>query len=267
VIDTHVNLHHEAFADDFAAVMARAVASGIDTMVTISDMRANQSAIAAIADAHSHVFRTVGAHPHYAKDHLDWSAADLIAAASASKVVGIGETGLDFHYMHSPIEDQVQVFAAHTKAAQATGLPLVVHTRNADEMTATMLEAAMAQREFPLLLHCYTSGLDLLRRGLALGGFVSFSGIATFKNATEVRAAAALVPGNRILIETDCPYLAPVPMRGRRNEPSFLPHVAAFLAHERGMEPLAFAQQADDNARALFGPMAHSGVSPCTRQP
>lgn len=258
MIDTHVNLHHEAFAEDLGAVMDRAAAAGIDTMITISDKRDNQEAIAAIAAAHGHVFRTIGAHPHYASSHLDWSAQDLVEAAREPKVVGIGETGLDFHYMHSPAEDQVQVFAAHIAAAQATGLPLVVHTRNADQMTANMLESALKERAFPLLLHCYTSGLDLLRRGLDLGAFVSFSGIATFKNASEVRAAAALTPDDRILIETDCPYLAPVPMRGRRNEPSFLPHVCAFLAEQRGIPAQMFARLADANARALFGPMPHA---------
>jgi TatD DNase family protein len=262
MIDTHVNLHHEAFREDFDAVLERAIAAGIDTMVTISDMRANQSAIAAIAATHAHVFRTVGAHPHYASDHLDWNAEALAQAAKAPKVVAIGETGLDFHYMHSPPDAQAQVFAAHIEAAQATGLPLVVHTRNADDQTAAMLEAAMAARPFKLLLHCYTSGLGLLQRGLDLGAYVSFSGIATFKNASDVRAAASRVQDDRLLIETDCPYLAPVPMRGRRNEPAFLPHVAAFMAKERSMPAEAFIALVDANARALFGPMAHATVQP-----
>ena len=152
----------------------------------------------------------------------------------ADRVVGVGECGLDYHYDLSPRDVQRQVFAVHIQAAQATGLPLVVHTREADEDMATMLEQAHARRPFKLLMHCYTSGADLARRAAGLGAWFSVSGIATFKGATDVRALIAAMPADRILVETDCPYLAPAPLRGRRNEPAFLPHVLAKLAEIRG---------------------------------
>jgi TatD DNase family protein len=252
MIDSHVNLHHEAFAEDLDAVLARALEAGVDAMLTICDKIENVPAIAAIADNRARMWRSVGAHPHYASDHRSLTAAHLIELASPQKVIGIGETGLDFHYSFSPQDDQVQVFLAHIDAARATGLPLIVHTREADQLMGDILEAEMAKGAFPILLHCYTSGMDLLRRGLALGAYVAFSGIATFKNASGVRDAALAVPRDRVLIETDCPYLAPIPMRGRRNEPAFVPHVSAFLADLYGMEAGDFARQADANFFALF---------------
>jgi TatD DNase family protein len=252
MIDSHVNLHHEAFAEDLEDVLARARAAGVDGMLTICDKIHNIPDITAIADARPRLWRSVGAHPHYASEHLDLTSAHLVELAKPEKVVGIGETGLDFHYTYSRLEDQVQVFKAHIDAARVTGLPLIVHTREADQLMADILEEEMTKGAFPILLHCYTSGMELLQRGLALGAYVAFSGIATFKNATAVREAALAVPRNRILIETDCPYLAPIPMRGRRNEPSFVPHVSAFLANLYGMESHEFAAQADTNFFALF---------------
>jgi TatD DNase family protein len=252
MIDTHVNLHHEAFEADLPAVLARARAAGVDAMISICDRLESIPAIKAIADGDAAIWRTVGVHPHHAKDAPDLTAEALIALAEDPKVVAIGETGLDLHYEFSPLEAQERGFRAHVAAARETGLPLIVHTRMADERTAAILEDETAAGAFPILLHCYTSGLDLLARGLALGAFVSISGIATFKNAHDVREAARRVPPDRLLIETDCPYLAPVPQRGRRNEPAFLPHVAAFLADLSGEAPEAFAARVDDNARALF---------------
>jgi TatD DNase family protein len=252
MIDSHVNLHHEAFENDLDEVFARAQAAGVDGMLTISDKIASIPAISAIADGRPRVWRSVGAHPHYASDHLDLEAQDLIDLAGPDKVIGIGETGLDFHYSFSPQDDQVKVFLAHIAAARATGLPLIVHTREADELMGDILEAEMAKGAFPILLHCYTSGMDLLRRGLALGAYVAFSGIATFKNASNVREAALAVPRDKVLIETDCPYLAPIPMRGRRNEPAFASLVSAFLADLYGMDHQVFAAQADANFFALF---------------
>jgi TatD DNase family protein len=252
MIDSHVNLHHEAFGEDLDSVMARALASGVDGMLTICDRTANIPAIAAISDAHKRVWRSVGAHPHYASEHLDLTSDQLVALATPEKVIGIGETGLDFHYTYSPLEHQVKVFKAHIDAARQTGLPLIVHTREADVLMGDILEEEMAKGAFPLLLHCYTSGMELLHRGLALGAYVAFSGIATFKNANLVREAALAVPKDRVLIETDCPYLAPIPMRGRRNEPAFVTHVGAFLANLYGLDALDFASQADANFFALF---------------
>jgi TatD DNase family protein len=256
MIDSHVNLHHEAFGEDLNQVMARALEAGVDGMLTICDKTINIPAIAAISDAPAQawprIWYSVGAHPHYASEHLELTCADLIELAKPEKVIGIGETGLDFHYTYSSLEDQVTVFKAHIDAARATGLPLIVHTREADDLMASILEEETAKGAFPILLHCYTSGMDLLHRGLALGAYVAFSGIATFKNAAAVREAALAVPRNRVLIETDCPYLAPIPMRGRRNEPAFVPHVSAFLAGLYGMDAGEFASQADANFFALF---------------
>lgn len=252
MIDTHVNLHHEAFSEDLDEVMARALAAGVDGMLTICDKTENIPAIAAISDACPRIWRSVGAHPHYASDHLDLTSDHLAEWAKPDKVIGIGETGLDFHYTFSPVEEQVAVFKTHIYAARTTGLPLIVHTREADQLMGDILEDETAKGAFPILLHCYTSGMELLHRGLALGAYVAFSGIATFKNATAVREAALAVPRNRVLIETDCPYLAPIPMRGRRNEPAFVPHVSAFLAGLYEMDPAEFSAQADANFFALF---------------
>jgi TatD DNase family protein len=252
MIDTHVNLHHEAFGGDLDAVMARALDAGVDGMLTICDKTTNIPAIAAISDTRDRIWRSVGAHPHYASEHLDLTCAHLVELATPEKVVGIGETGLDFHYTYSSLEDQVKVFKAHIDAARITGLPLIVHTREADQLMGDILEEEMGKGAFPILLHCYTSGMELLHRGLALRAYVAFSGIATFKNATAVREAALAVPRDRVLIETDCPYLAPIPMRGRRNEPAFVPHVSAFLANLYELDASEFAAQADANFFALF---------------
>lgn len=252
MIDSHVNLHHEAFAADLDAVLDRAAAAGIDGMVSICDRIAHVPAIAAITDHRPRFWRTVGAHPHYADDHRDLSVTDLVALAGPDRVVAIGETGLDFHYGWSAADAQAAVFRTHIAAARETGLPLIVHTREADAQTAEILEEEMARGPFAILLHCYTSGEDLLRRGLALGASVSFSGIATFKTAAAVRACAAIVPPERILLETDCPYLAPVPLRGRRNEPAFLPHVAACIGAIHGLAPDDMARRADEAFFRLF---------------
>ena len=233
LIDSHVNLHAPQFAEDQAEVIARARAAGVERMVTICDKTASFPLVAAIADAHDDIWCTVGTHPHEAKDDQSLTAQRLIDLASHKRTVGIGETGLDFFYDLSPREVQAKVFAAHIDAARETGLPLVVHSRDADEVMAQMLEDAYAVGPFKLLLHCYTSGPDLARRAEGLGAFFSVSGIATFKAAEAVRAVIRDMPAERIIVETDCPYLAPVPMRGRRNEPAFLPHVLAKLAEVR----------------------------------
>jgi TatD DNase family protein len=234
LIDSHVNLHSPQFAEDQAAVIDRARAAGVRLMVTICDRTASFPQVSAIADAHADIWCTVGTHPHEAKDDQDLTADRLVELASHPRAVGIGETGLDFFYDLSPREVQARVFAAHIDAARQTGLPLVVHARDADEVMAQMLEEAYAAGPFKLLLHCYTSGPELARRAAALGAFFSVSGIATFKAAEEVRAVIRDMPADRIIVETDCPYLAPVPMRGRRNEPAYVPYVLAKLAEVRG---------------------------------
>jgi TatD DNase family protein len=234
LIDSHVNLHAPQFDADREAVIDRARAAGIGLMVEISDKVSSFAATQAIAEGRDDIFLTVGVHPHEAKENPHLAVETLCELAALPKVIGIGETGLDFHYDLSPREVQAAVFLTHIAAARRTGLPLVVHTREADDVMVEILEAEYAAGPFKLLMHCYTSGADLARRAAALGAFFSVSGIATFKAAEDVRMVIRDMPQDRILVETDCPYLAPVPMRGRRNEPAFLPYVLAKLAEIRG---------------------------------
>ena len=234
LIDSHVNLHAPAFAEDVEEVIARARDAGVGRMLTICDRLSNFEAVRAIAERHDDIWCTVGVHPHEAKDYRGLQADRLMQLAGHPRVIGIGETGLDYHYDLSPRDEQRAVFAAHIEAAQATGLPLLVHTREADADMAQMLEAAAARAPLKILMHCYTSGAELAARAAALGAWFSVSGIATFKAAGDVRAVIANMPADRIIVETDCPYLAPVPVRGRRNEPAYLPHVLATLADIRG---------------------------------
>lgn len=252
LIDSHVNLHAPQFADDQQAVIERARAAGVAMMVTISDKVSSFEAVHAIAMAHDDIWCTVGTHPHEAKENPQLSAQDLIALAGRPKVIGIGETGLDFHYDLSPRDVQAEVFRAHIAAARQTGLPLVVHTREADEVMGDILEEEHARGAFRILMHCYTSGPELARRCAALGAWFSVSGIATFKAAEEVRAVIADMPADRIIIETDCPYLAPVPMRGRRNEPAYLPHILAKLAEIRGWSLEEAEKRTEDAFFAVF---------------
>ncbi len=234
LIDSHVNLHAPQFAEDQADVIARARAAGVQLMVTICDKVSSFPQVLAIAEAHSDIWCTIGTHPHEAKEDPQLTAETLIDLGTHPRVVGIGETGLDFYYDLSPREVQAAVFRAHIAAARETGLPLVVHSRDADGEMAEILETEHARGPFKLLLHCYTSGPELARRAAAIGAWFSVSGIATFKAAEDVRSVIRDMPAERIIVETDCPYLAPVPMRGRRNEPAFLPHILAKLADVRG---------------------------------
>jgi TatD DNase family protein len=247
LIDSHVNLHAPQFDEDREAVISRARAAGVRLMVNICDRVANFEKVRAVAQAPD-IWATVGTHPHEAKDDPDLSAARLVELAADPRVVGIGECGLDFHYDLSPRDVQAQVFRAHVAAARETGLPLVVHTREADEVMAAILEEEFAKGPFRILMHCYTSGADLAARAAALGAWFSVSGIATFKAAEDVRAVIRDMPADKIIVETDCPYLAPVPHRGRRNEPAFLPHVVAKLAEIRGWS----LDEAEARAEAAF---------------
>ena len=233
LIDSHVNLHAPQFDADREAVIARAREAGVQLMVNISDRVSNFPAVRALADEPD-IWCTVGTHPHEAKENPDLAAATLVGLADDPRVVGIGECGLDFHYDLSPRDIQAKVFRAHAAAARETGLPLVVHTREADEVMGDILEEEYAAGPFRLLMHCYTSGPALARRAAALGAWFSVSGIATFKAAEDVRAVIREMPAGRIIVETDCPYLAPMPHRGRRNEPAYIPHVLAKLAEVRG---------------------------------
>jgi TatD DNase family protein len=251
LIDSHVNLHAPQFDEDREAVISRALAAGVRLMVNISDRLSNFDAVRLVA-RHPDIWCTVGTHPHEAKEDPDLSAQTLIAHAADPRVVGVGETGLDFHYDLSPRDIQAKVFRAHVAAARETGLPLVVHTREADEVMGDILEEEHARGPFRILMHCYTSGPELARRAAALGAWFSVSGIATFKAAEDVRAIVRDMPADRIMVETDCPYLAPVPYRGRRNEPAMLPHVLAKLAEIRGWTLDEAEKRTEDAFFAVF---------------
>ena len=252
LFDTHINLHGEVYDEDRQDVIERAEAAGVKLFLSICDKPENVAAISAISDPRPNFWRTVGCHPHYAKDHTDLTSEWLVSVAQSPKVAAIGETGLDQHYGYSDLDDQKSVFQQHIEAAQETGLPIVVHTREADDETGDMLEAAYAQKPFKILMHCYTSGERLARRAIDLDAYFSVSGIVTFKNAHDVRAVAELYPQDRMILETDCPYLGPVPMRGRRNEPAFLTHICEYMAEFKGVSTDEMSQITTDNALRLF---------------
>lgn len=252
LIDHHCHLDFPDFAEERDAIVARAVAAGVGGMVTISTHIRRFRQILTIAEAYDNVYCSVGTHPHYAHTELDIPVSEIVALSRHPKVVAIGEAGLDYFYDKSPREAQAQGFRNHIAAAQETGLPLVIHARDADGDTADMLEAAMARTHFKAVLHCYTGGAELARRALALGLYVSFSGILTFKKSEELRAVAASVPLDRLLVETDAPYLAPGKYRGKRNEPAYVVHTAAELARVKGVSADEIAHITTENFFRLY---------------
>lgn len=252
IIDSHVNLHAPQFDEDRDEVIARARAAGVRLMVEISDKLSTFEATHALAMAHDDIWCTVGAHPHEAKDHVELTADELVALAQRPRVIGIGECGLDFHYDLSPRDEQAAVFRQHIDAARRTGLPLVVHTREADEVMAAILREEHAKGPFKLLMHCYTSGIELAETAAELGAWFSVSGIATFKAAEDVREVIRRMPEDRIIVETDCPYLAPIPHRGRRNEPAYVGLVLQKLAEIRGWSDEEADRRTTDAFFALF---------------
>ncbi len=256
IIDSHVNLHAPQFDEDRDAVIARAREAGVQLMVEISDRLATFEATHGLAMAHDDIWATVGVHPHEARHYQDLTPGRLVDLAGRPKVVGIGECGLDFHYDLSPRDTQAQVFRTHIEAARRTDLPLVVHTREADAVMAGILEEEQARGPFRFLMHCYTSGPELAEKAAELGAWFSVSGIATFKAAGEVREIIAAMPADRIIVETDCPYLAPVPHRGRRNEPAYVTHVLDKLAEIRGWSRDEAEARTTDAFFALFDRIA-----------
>lgn len=253
LIDTHVNIHGEDYADDLDAVLERARSAGVSPMIAICCRLTDFDAVSAIAHARDDVYCTIGAHPHHAKDRPDITADELCEIAAHSKVVAIGETGLDLYYNHSPVDQQIASLRAHIEAARRTGLPIILHCRDADDLMADLLEEEMGKGAFRPLLHCYTGGPGLARRAAALGAYFSASGIITFKKAEDVRGVFQdIVPDDRVIVETDCPYLAPVPYRGRRNEPAYLPHVLEKLAEIKGWTMESAADRTTQAALALF---------------
>lgn len=256
MFDTHVNLHGEAFADDLEDVLARARAAGVRRFLAICDRLDNFSAVRAIALHHEDIWCSVGVHPHHSKDFPELSVEELVEAAIDPNVVAIGETGLDFHYGYSAQADQVASLRTHIEAARQTSLPLILHTREADDLMGDILEEEMAVGAFQPLLHCYTGGMKLAERAQALGAYFSVSGIASFKNAVDVHAVVRQLPRDRVILETDCPYLAPVPMRGRRNEPAYLEHVCEAYAGLIGTPVEEVAKETEANALRLFAKVA-----------
>lgn len=252
LIDSHCHLDFPELAADRAGVLARARAAGIDGMVTISTRVKRFDEIRAIAEMHSQVWCSVGTHPHHADEELDIFAEDLIRLSQHPKCVAIGEAGLDYFYDNAPKEAQAEGLRRHIAASRATGLPLVIHSRSADAQMAFILREEIGQGAFPFVLHCFTGGMDLARTALELGGYISFSGIITFKNAEEIREVAKMVPADRYLVETDAPYLAPIPHRGSTNEPSFVAHTAAKVAEVRGLGAEQVGIETTENFFRLF---------------
>jgi TatD DNase family protein len=261
LIDSHCHLDFPDFAAELNAVVARARAAGIERMVTISTRVKRQGDLLAITERFPDVYCSVGTHPHYAHEELDVSTADLVARTRGAKVVALGEAGLDYHYDSSPREAQERGFRTHIAAARETGLPLVIHSREADDDTARILEEETGKGAFPAVLHCFTGGPDLARRAVALGHFVSFTGILTFKNSEALRAIAAGLPADRILVETDAPYLAPRSFRGKRNEPAFVVETAKVLAETRGVSLEEIAKQTTANFFRLFSKVPQPAVA------
>lgn len=256
--DTHVNLHHERFDGDRDAVVARARDAGVGDMIEICQNANERARILELAERFD-IWATVGTHPHHADAAGELTAESLVETAAHPRVVGIGETGLDFHYGYSSEAAQRANFARHIRASQDTQLPLVIHSREADVQMIEMLDAAYADSAFPMVLHCFTATPELARAVLDRGGYISFSGIVTFKSADAVRAAVALVPDNRLLVETDCPYLTPVPDRGQRCEPHHVARVGETVAALRDWTPERCAEMTTANAYRLFSKARRDG--------
>ena len=252
LVDSHCHLDFDAFDEDRTAALERASAAGVGRVVTICTRLTEFERVRALARDHEAVDCSAGIHPHNVAEEGIASADRLVAFAAEPEVVGIGETGLDFYYDHSPRDDQRASFRNHIAAARETGLPLIVHTRDADDETASILAEEMEEGAFSGVIHCFSAGPALARTAIELGLYISFSGIVTFKKSDELRGIAAEIPPDRILIETDAPYLAPVPKRGKRNEPAFVAHTAAAVATARGVDVDEISRQTTDNFFRLF---------------
>lgn len=256
LVDTHCHLDYPDLMADIDAVVARARAAGVGRMVTISTHVARHATYKALAERFTHVFWTIGTHPHNAADEPDVALERIVALSDAPKCVAIGESGLDFFYDKSPRDIQRKVFRNHIAAARQTGLPLVIHARDADAEMIDILREEHARGAFGAILHCFSSGAELARVGLELGFYLSFSGIITFKRSEELRAIAASMPFDRLLVETDAPYLAPEPFRGKPNEPSYVIRTAAVLAAVKGVDLEELTRATTANAERVFPRMA-----------
>jgi TatD DNase family protein len=255
LIDSHCHLDFPDFADEIEAVVARAAAAGVARLITISTRVAHGSRLVALAERFPQLYFTIGTHPHQAAEEPDTDSAAIRAFAAHPKCVGIGEAGLDYHYNYAPPDVAAKVFRAQIGLARALDLPLVIHARQADDDIAAILTDEMGKGAFNAVLHCFTSSRALAQTGLALGLYVSFSGVLTFKNSQELRDIARDVPIDRLLVETDAPFLAPVPHRGRRNEPAFVADTARVLAEVRSVDVETIAAATTANVLRLFAKM------------
>lgn len=251
-IDSHCHLNYKGLAEQQQQVLERARAADVDKMLTISTRESEWDDVIAIAEREADVWATVGIHPHEADGHAHVDTAKLVARAAHPRVVGIGETGLDYYYDHSDRAQQQTSFRAHIAAARDTGLPLIIHTRDAEQDTADILRDEMGKGAFPAVIHCFTANGEFADIALDLGCYISISGIVTFKNARDLQETAARLPIDRLLIETDAPFLAPVPHRGKTGEPAFVADTARFLAQLRGMSVEALAEHTSTNFHRLF---------------
>ncbi len=252
LVDSHCHLDFPDFASELDDVVARARAAGLVRIVTICTRVRKFQQVHEVAKTYDDVFCSIGTHPHNAHEELDITADQLIELTNQPKVVAIGEAGLDYFYRKDHAQEQAKGLRVHIDAARRTGLPLVIHSRDADDDMAAILREETEQGAFPFVLHCFSSGRQLALTGVQLGGYVSLSGIAAFKRSEALRAIAAEVPMERLLVETDAPYLAPPPHRGKRNEPAYVAHTAAVLAESLGIEPDQFAAQTTENFYRLF---------------
>ena len=253
LVDSHCHLdYYKEENGELDAVVARARAAGVATMMTIGTRISEFERVRRIAERYDDVYCTVGIHPHEAASEPETSVDRLVELTTHPKVIGIGETGLDFYYDHSPRDRQAAVFRTHIEAAREAGLPLVVHSRNADAETAELLEEGAAGGTLRGLIHCFSTTRQLSERATKIGFLISLSGILTFKSADELREIAREIPTEQLLVETDAPYLAPVPHRGKRNEPAFVAHTASYLAELRGMAPAELAAATTANFFRLF---------------
>jgi TatD DNase family protein len=251
-IDSHCHLNYKGLVEDQAAVLERARAAGVSTMLNISTRESEWDEVVSVAERHADVWASVGIHPHEADAHLDVDTAKLVERARHPRIVAIGETGLDYYYDHSDREQQRKSFRSHIAAARDTGLPIIVHTRDAEADTEEILIDEMEKGAYAGVIHCFTASAAFAQIALDLGLYISISGIVTFKNARDLQATAATIPEDRLLIETDSPFLAPVPHRGRPCEPAFVADTAQFLATLRTEPVEGLARYTSENFRTLF---------------
>ena len=251
-VDSHCHLNYKGLVEQQAEILARARESGVSAMLNISTREREWDEVIGLAEHETDVWASVGIHPHEADHHMGMDSAKLIAKSAHPRVIAIGETGLDYYYDHSDRAQQCTSFREHIKAARETGLPIIIHTRDAEADTSAILTEEMEAGDFPGVIHCFTASADFARTALNLGLYISLSGIVTFKNAKDIQDVAKWLPENRLLVETDSPFLAPIPHRGKTGEPAFVADTARFVAQLRGVTDEILAEQTSDNFYRLF---------------